>query len=150
VPGSSAYLLQAGGFGLGMSICYDLRFPELYRQLWRAGADALLVPAAFTAHTGRAHWHILLRARAIENQSYVIAAAQHGQHNEKRETFGHSLAIDPWGRILAEHPEGEGVVLATLDRAVLAETRRNMPCSAHAVTLATPAPVTTIPVTLPS
>ena len=134
---------------LGLSICYDLRFPELYRQLWRAGADALLVPAAFTAHTGRAHWHVLLRARAIENQAYVIAAAQVGRHNEKRETFGHSLAIDPWGLVGGELPAGEGVVVATLERAVLAEIRRNMPCALHAVTVGAPAPVTTVDVALP-
>ncbi|HVV85613.1 MAG TPA: carbon-nitrogen hydrolase family protein [Kofleriaceae bacterium] len=150
VPGAGAVLLQVEGFGLGLSICYDLRFPELYRQLWRAGADALLVPAAFTAHTGRAHWHVLLRARAIENQAYVIAAAQVGRHNEKRETFGHSMVIDPWGRIVGEQEAGDGVVVATLDRALLAETRRNMPCAAHAVTLATPAPVTPVRVALPA
>jgi predicted amidohydrolase len=153
IPGAGAVLLRVGagpgpGFGLGLSICYDLRFPELYRQLWRAGAEALLVPAAFTAHTGRAHWHVLLRARAIENQAYVIAAAQHGRHNEKRETFGHSLAIDPWGRVVGEHAEGEGVVVATLERALLAETRRTMPCALHAVTVAAPAPVSTVDVAL--
>ena len=137
-----------GSFGLGLSICYDLRFPELYRQLWRHGADTLLVPAAFTAHTGKAHWHLLLRARAIENQAYVIAAAQHGRHNDKRESYGHSLAIDPWGRLLGEQPEGDGVVLATLDRAVVDEIRRNMPCAMHAVTA--PAPVRVVDVALPS
>ena len=150
VPGAAAVVLRAGGFGLGMSICYDLRFPELYRQLLRHGADALLVPAAFTAYTGRAHWHVLLRARAIENQAYVVAAAQHGRHNDKRETFGHSLAIDPWGQVVGERPAGDGVVLATLERAVLADTRRNMPCGAHAVTLAAPAAVTVVDVALPS
>jgi predicted amidohydrolase len=150
VAGAGAVLLRVDGFGLGLSICYDLRFPELYRQLWRAGADALLVPAAFTAHTGRAHWHTLLRARAIENQCYVVAAAQHGRHNDKRETFGHSLAIDPWGRVIGEHAEGEGVVVATLDRALLAETRRNMPCALHAVTIAAPAPVAIVDAALPA
>lgn len=155
IPGSEPVLLRVGTgtgepWGLGLSICYDLRFPEHYRRLWRAGADALLVPAAFTAHTGRAHWHTLLRARAIENQSYVIAAGQHGRHNEKRETFGHSQIIDPWGRVLAEQDAGDGVVVATLDRAVLADTRRNMPCSLHAVTLEAPStPVTTLTVPLP-
>ena len=150
VPGAGAIVLRAGGFGLGMSICYDLRFPELYRQLWRHGADVMLVPAAFTAHTGAAHWHLLLRARAIENQAYVVAAGQHGRHNDKRQTYGHSLIADPWGRVVAEQPEGDGVVLATLTRDVVDTIRRNMPCAAHAVTVAAPAAVTVVDVALPS
>jgi predicted amidohydrolase len=135
-PGDAGLLVRSHGLGLGVTICYDVRFPELYRRLWRAGADVLLVPAAFTAHTGRAHWHLLLRTRAIENQAYVVAAAQGGRHNEKRESFGHSLIVDPWGTILAELPEGEGVVVADLDPAVIAKTRLNMPCATHAVTMA--------------
>jgi deaminated glutathione amidase len=119
---------------VGMTICYDVRFPELYRRLaYDQGADTLLVPAAFTAHTGRAHWHVLLRARAIENQAWVVAAAQHGRHNEKRESFGHSLIIDPWGTIVAEVAEGDGAIVAPLDGDALAKTRRQMPCRDHAV-----------------
>jgi nitrilase len=118
---------------LGVSICYDLRFPELYRTLALAGADLLLVPAAFTAFTGAAHWHSLLRARAIENQCYVIAAAQSGRHNERRQTYGHSMIIDPWGAVLAELPSGVGVITAEIDPDRLAETRAQMPCLSHRV-----------------
>jgi len=135
--GEAGLVVRSHGLGLGVTICYDVRFPELYRRLWRAGADVMLVPAAFTAHTGRAHWHLLLRARAIENQAYVVAAAQAGHHNAKRESFGHSMIVDPWGTIVAELPEGEGVVVAELDPAVLAKIRRNMPCATHAVTMST-------------
>ena len=133
--GDAGLLVRSHGLGLAVTICYDIRFPELYRRLWQAGADVLLVPAAFTAHTGRAHWHLLLRTRAIENQAYVVAAAQAGRHNDKRESFGHSMIVDPWGTIVAELPEGEGVVVADLDPAVIAKTRLNMPCAAHAVTM---------------
>lgn len=118
---------------IGLSICYDVRFAELYRtQVLEQGAEVLVVPAAFTAHTGKAHWHTLLRARAIENQAWMVAAAQWGQHNEKRATFGHSMVIDPWGEIVAERPEGDGVVVHTLDGAVLAKRRAQMPCLQHA------------------
>lgn len=133
--GDAGLIVRSHGLGLGVTICYDVRFPELYRRLWRAGADVLLVPAAFTAHTGRAHWHLLLRTRAIENQAYVVAAAQAGRHNEKRESFGHSMIVDPWGTIVAELPEGEGVIVGELDPAVIAKTRINMPCATHAVTM---------------
>ena len=108
------------------------------------------MPAAFTPYTGRAHWHLLLRARAIEHQAYVIAAAQHGRHNDQRETFGHCLAVDPWGRVVAERAAGDGVVIATLERSVLDETRRNTPCAAQAVTLAAPAAVSILAVALPA
>jgi deaminated glutathione amidase len=121
---------------IGMSVCYDLRFPELYRDLvLRRGAQLVVVPAAFTAHTGAAHWHVLLRSRAVENQCYVVAAAQSGRHNEKRVTYGHSMIIDPWGTILDERPEGEGVVLGAIDPEVLDRTRRQMPCLQHQVLL---------------
>lgn len=121
---------------VGMSICYDLRFPELYRDLViHRGAHTVIVPAAFTAHTGAAHWHVLLRSRAVENQCYVVAAAQYGRHNEKRVTYGHSMIIDPWGTVLDERPEGEGLVLAELDPDVLERTRRQMPCLEHQVLL---------------
>jgi deaminated glutathione amidase len=117
---------------IALSICYDLRFPELYRELViRQAADLAVVPAAFTAHTGAAHWHVLLRARAIENQCYVIAAAQAGRHNVKRESYGHSMIVDPWGRILAEQAGGEGVVLAEIDHDVIERTRQQMPCLEH-------------------
>jgi len=145
VGGGGALVVATHGLRLGVTICYDLRFPELYRRLWRDGqADVLLVPAAFTAHTGAAHWHLLLRARAIENQSYVVAAGQWGQHNEKRKSYGHSLVVDPWGTLVAEQAEGDGVVLATIDPALIAKTRRNMPCAAHAVTLGTPPELTVV------
>ena len=145
VAGAGGLVVATAGLRFGVSICYDVRFPELYRRLWKeGGADVLLVPAAFTAHTGRAHWHLLLRARAIENQAYVVAAAQWGRHNEKRESFGHSLIIDPWGHVVAERAEGDGVVLASVDPEVIAKTRRNMPCGAHAVTLGAELPLTTV------
>ena len=112
---------------LGLSVCYDLRFPELYRALFQKGAEVVTVPAAFTRVTGEAHWESLLRARAIENQCYIIAAGQGGRHNEKRETWGHSMIIDPWGTILAEVDQGEGVAVADMDRKFLAEVRERMP-----------------------
>ncbi len=117
---------------LGLSICYDLRFPELYRQqAISSGAEILLVPAAFTAHTGAAHWHTLLRARAIENQCWVIAAAQAGRHNPRRRSYGHSLIINPWGDIVAECNEQNGLAVAEIDLDQVTETRKNMPCHAH-------------------
>ncbi len=118
---------------LGLSICYDLRFPELYRQMVvRQRAQVLTIPAAFTAHTGAAHWHTLLRARAIENQAYVIAAAQYGHHNDKRHSYGHSLIIDPWGEIVAEVAGDEdGLAVATIDLQRVAKTRQQMPCLEH-------------------
>ena len=114
---------------LGLSVCYDVRFPELYRA---AGAvDAWLVPSAFTDVTGAAHWDILLRARAIENQCYVIAPAQGGLHPNGRRTHGHTMIVDPWGEILGLRPEGEGVVLAELDTARVAEVRQSLPALGH-------------------
>lgn len=132
--GDRRVTVDIDGAKLGLSICYDVRFPELYRALVKTdGAEILLVPAAFTAHTGAAHWHLLLRARAVEDQAYVIAAAQWGKHNAKRESYGHTLAIDPWGTVLGEHAEGDGVVIATLEGAVVAKRRTQMPCLDHAV-----------------
>ena len=116
---------------LGLSVCYDLRFPELYRKLFRRGAQLLTVPSAFTAVTGEAHWESLLRARAIENQCYVIAAAQGGRHSETRVTWGHSMVIDPWGTVLAAVEGGEGVALAEIDLDYLDEVRSRMPISEH-------------------
>ncbi len=119
---------------IGLSICYDLRFPELYRDMaLNRGAELIVVPAAFTAHTGAAHWHTLLRARAIENQCYVIAAAQTGDHHSKRASYGHSLIIDPWGTVIAELESGVGLVVAEVDLDVIAKTRLEMPCLEHQV-----------------
>jgi nitrilase len=116
---------------LGLSICYDLRFPELYRQL--APVDLIFVPSAFTATTGRVHWEILLRARAIENLAYVIAPAQGGRHPNGRETHGHSMVIDPWGTVLACLPKGPGVVVAEIDPAHRAKLRASLPALDHRV-----------------
>lgn len=116
---------------IGLSICYDLRFPELYRVLLGLGAQLLTVPSAFTQVTGAAHWEVLLRARAIENQCYVLAANQGGVHNETRETYGHSMIIDPWGRILAQMHKGEGFAIAEIDLEALASLRKNMPIQSH-------------------
>jgi predicted amidohydrolase len=133
-PGRDPVVVEVNGWRVGVTICYDVRFPELYRRLTlTGGAEVLLVPAAFTAHTGRAHWHLLLRARAVENQAWVVAAAQWGRHNEKRESFGHTLVVDPWGGVAAERAEGDGVVVHALDRGLLEKTRREMPCLSHAV-----------------
>ncbi|WP_313070709.1 carbon-nitrogen hydrolase family protein [Melaminivora sp.] len=118
---------------VGLSVCYDLRFPELYREHARAGADLLMVPSAFTHTTGQAHWDVLLRARAIENLSYVLAPAQGGQHENGRRTWGRSMAVDPWGEVLALQAEGPGVVLAELDAARLAQVRGQLPALAHRV-----------------
>jgi nitrilase len=113
---------------VGMSVCYDLRFPELYRQL---GADILLVPAAFTHTTGQAHWEVLLRARAIENQAYVIASAQGGTHENGRQTWGQTMVIDPWGVVLGQHAVGPGVVVCDIDRTHLQQVRRQLPALQH-------------------
>jgi len=132
--GDAPLVVAIGDRRVGVTICYDVRFPELYRELaYDLGADTIVVPAAFTAHTGRAHWHVLLRARAIEDQCWIVAAAQHGRHNDKRESYGHSLVIDPWGTIAGEQAEGDGVVVATLGAEAVATTRRQMPCRSHAV-----------------
>ena len=115
----------------GLSICYDLRFPELYRHLALAGAQVLFVPSAFTAYTGRFHWTALLRARAIENLAYVVAPAQWGLHHEGRRSYGHTSVIDPWGRIVAERAQGTGVVLARIDLSRQAARRRELPVLDH-------------------
>ncbi len=119
---------------VGLSICYDLRFPELYRKLTLdMGAEVLVVPAAFTAHTGAAHWHTLLRARAIENQCWVLAAGQSGRHNAKRASYGHSLIIDPWGQIRDEIAEGEGIAITAIDADFTEQKRTQLPCLTHSV-----------------
>ena len=117
---------------LGLSICYDLRFPELYRHLAHAGAEVLFVPAAFTAYTGQHHWMTLLRARAIENGCWVVAPAQAGVHHPGRESFGHAAVIDPWGTVVAVRRRGVGLVLAEIDLGRVDEVRRGLPCLEHA------------------
>jgi nitrilase len=124
-PGAAAVALDSPFGRLALSICYDVRFPELYRGLGQF--DALFVPSAFTVPTGRAHWEILLRARAIENQAYVVAPAQGGLHPGGRRTYGHTMVVDPWGEVLAVRPEGEGVVLADIDTDRIQEVRRSLP-----------------------
>ncbi len=118
---------------LGVAICYDVRFPALYRALAEAGAEILSAPAAFTRQTGEAHWHVLQRARAIETGSFMISAAQGGRHEDGRETYGHSLIVDPWGRVLAEADGNEpGVILAEIDMALVADARARIPALRHA------------------
>ncbi len=130
-PGSRAVLVPTPAGLLGLSVCYDMRFPELYRQLSAAGAQWFTIPSAFTVPTGRAHWEVLLRSRAIENLSYVVAAAQWGRHANGRETYGDSLIVDYWGTVLARLSAGSGVVIAELDLVAQAETRRNFPALTH-------------------
>ncbi|MGN6307876.1 MAG: carbon-nitrogen hydrolase family protein [Mesorhizobium sp.] len=127
-PGKEAVVTDIGEARLGFAICYDLRFPQLFRTEALAGADLLSVPAAFTRQTGEAHWHVLLRARAIENGAFVVAAAQGGVHEDGRETYGHSLIVDPWGRVLAEADHAEpGVIVAEIDAAQSAAARAKIP-----------------------
>ena len=130
-PGEKAVMALTGGFRLGFSICYDVRFPALYRTLALAGAQVFTIPAAFTVPTGKAHWHVLTRARAIENGAYVLAAAQGGLHASGRMTYGHSLIISPWGEILAEAGEEPALLHATLDAAQVARVRRQIPVLEH-------------------
>jgi nitrilase len=135
VAGSAPVAVQAGPLRVGLSVCYDLRFPELYRTLGGPGGatpcDLLCVPSAFTHTTGQAHWELLLRARAIENQCYVLAPAQGGVHENGRRTWGHSMVVGPWGEVLAVLPEGEGVVLAEVDAARLSAVRQQLPALKH-------------------
>ncbi len=133
VPGVKAVTVDTPAGRLGLTVCYDLRFPELYRRLVSEGAEIFSVPSAFTGPTGRAHWEVLLRARAIEDLSFVIAAAQTGIHDNGRETYGDSLIADYWGRVLQRLPRGSGVVLAALDRAKQAATRASFPALDHRV-----------------
>ena len=130
-PGGRAVIADTPWGKLGMTVCYDLRFPYLYRALAEAGAVMLSVPAAFTQPTGEAHWHTLLRARAIENGAFVFAPAQTGDHPTGRKTYGHSLIVDPWGTVLADGGTGNGVTLAEIDMARVAEVRRNIPSLTH-------------------
>ncbi|MCC2979018.1 MULTISPECIES: carbon-nitrogen hydrolase family protein [unclassified Sphingomonas] len=133
--GDRAIVVDTPLGALGMSICYDLRFPDLYRALSDAGATILSVPAAFTRPTGAAHWHILLRARAIECACFVIAAAQTGKHADGRETFGHSLAVDPWGEVLGDMDDGIGVGFVKLDPAKILDVRQRIPVISHRRTI---------------
>jgi len=127
-PGEEAVLAQTSFGRLGLTVCYDVRFPHLYRRLAQAGAEILTIPAAFTRVTGEAHWHVLVRARAIETGSFVIAPAQGGVHEDGRETFGHSLMVSPWGDILAEAAGAEpGIILARIDLAEVAKARGRIP-----------------------
>ena len=127
-PGIEAVMADVGEAKVGLAICYDLRFAELFRIYAENGAHILSLPAAFTQQTGEAHWHVLLRARAIETGSFVVAAAQGGTHADGRQTFGHSMIIDPWGRILAEKNDAEpGVIIADLDLALVADARARIP-----------------------
>ena len=130
-PGHAPQAVQCGALRVGLSVCYDLRFPELYRALMSPPCDVLSVPSAFTYTTGQAHWELLLRARAIENQCYVLAAAQGGTHENGRRTWGHSMVVDPWGTVLAVQPEGEGVVVAEADPARLTAVRTQLPALKH-------------------
>ena len=132
LAGASPVAFAAGPLRVGLSVCYDLRFPELYRALMQPPCDLLSVPSAFTWPTGLAHWELLLRARAVENQCYVIAAAQGGTHENGRRTFGHSLIVDPWGQVVAvRQEEGAGVVLGEVDPDRIASVRLQLPALAH-------------------
>jgi predicted amidohydrolase len=130
-PGTKAAVAELPWGKLGLTICYDLRFPQLYRALARAGAQFIAIPAAFTRPTGMAHWHTLLRARAIESQAFVFAAAQGGTHENGRETYGHSLIVSPWGEILAEGGIQPAVMFADVDLQLLADVRRRVPSLSH-------------------
>jgi predicted amidohydrolase len=130
-PGEMAVAIDLPWGRLGLTICYDLRFPALYRALAEAGSSFLAIPSAFTRQTGEAHWHVLNRARAIENGAFVLAAAQGGKHENGRETFGHSLIVDPWGRVVAEGGTEPGVILATIDPAEVTAARAKIPSLQH-------------------
>ncbi|WP_029075527.1 carbon-nitrogen hydrolase family protein [Kaistia adipata] len=131
-PGDTAVVADLPWAKLGLTICYDVRFPALHRTLAKAGASVLAVPAAFTKKTGEAHWHVLLRSRAIETGSYVVAAAQAGHHEDGRDTFGHSVIIDPWGKILAEADDQPGFIIAEIDPAYSVTARQAIPALANA------------------
>jgi predicted amidohydrolase len=130
-PGESAVVLDLPWARFGLTICYDLRFPALYRALAEAGTTVLTIPAAFTRQTGEAHWHTLIRARAIENGSFVLAAAQGGEHENGRATFGRSLVVDPWGRVIAEGGTEPGVIMAEIDPVEVSNARAKVPSLQH-------------------
>lgn len=130
-PGNQLLVLNTPYGRMGIAVCYDLRFPEVFRAMASTGLDLIVLPSAFTATTGQAHWEVLLRARAVENLCYVIAAGQGGHHANGRETFGNSMIVDPWGKVLACLAQGPGVVTATLDPTQLDRLRRNFPALSH-------------------
>ena len=130
-PGGRTVLARTPWGALGMTVCYDLRFPHLYRALAQAGADFLAIPSAFTVPTGKAHWHVLMRARAIENGCFVFAPAQWGEHAEGRRTYGRSLIVDPWGEVLADAGEGVGIITARIEAGAIAKARRMVPSLQH-------------------
>ncbi|MDO7841209.1 carbon-nitrogen hydrolase family protein [Sphingomonas immobilis] len=130
-PGAGAVVVETPAGKLGLSICYDLRFADLFRALSNAGATLLAIPAAFTRPTGAAHWHILQRARAIESAAFVISAAQTGSHEDGRETYGHSLVVDPWGNVLLDMGEAPGIGFAEIDPALISDVRARVPVLAH-------------------
>lgn len=138
-PGERAVVAQTPWGGLGMTVCYDLRFPQLYRALAQRGAGMLAIPSSFQSETGKAHWHVLLRARAIENAAFVIAPALCGNHPGKRVTYGHSLVVDPWGGVLADGGEAPGIVYADLDLAQVEKVRGMLPSLTHDRPFAPPA-----------
>ncbi len=133
VPGTNVVTVDTPAGCVGLSVCYDLRFAELYRSLLKKGAEIFVVPSAFTATTGKAHWKPLLRARAIENVTYALAANQCGTHFTGRETWGHSMAVDPWGRVLAECTETPGIIFVNIDRKEIEQIRKRFPCNEHHV-----------------
>ena len=130
-PGRETVVAQTAFGAVGLSVCYDLRFPELYRALSAQGADVLTVPAAFTLYTGKDHWEVLLRARAIENTAYVMAPAQVGRHSASRVTYGNAMIVDPWGTVVARCSDGPGFCVAELSSDVLEHVRRQIPCLQH-------------------
>lgn len=130
-PGESSAVVQTPFGPMGLSICYDMRFAALYATLSEAGATLLSVPSSFTVPTGKAHWHTLLRARAIELEAWLIAAAQSGTHEDGRETYGHSLVIDPWGEVVLDMGEGTGIGFAEIDMARVSDVRARIPVLAH-------------------
>jgi predicted amidohydrolase len=138
-PGSNAVVADLPWARLGLSVCYDVRFPALYRALAKAGAAVIAIPAAFTRTTGEAHWHVLIRARAIETGAFVVAAAQGGHHDDGRDTYGHSMIVDPWGKVLAEMGTEPGFIVADIDPAMSTTVRGRLPALANERTFAPPA-----------
>jgi predicted amidohydrolase len=131
IPGEQVVVAPTPLGRIGLTVCYDLRFPELYRKLSTLGAELLTIPSAFTLFTGKDHWEVLIRARAIENLAYVLAPAQVGRHSEKRQTWGNAMIVDPWGVVLARCPDGEGVCLAPVRRERIAQVRQELPSLKH-------------------
>lgn len=131
VPGDKPLVIDSPFGRLGFAVCYDIRFPEQFREMMKQGVEVLIVPAAFTVPTGKAHWEVLLRARAIENLCYLVASAQTGTHESGRQTYGHSMIVNPWGEIINQLPDGEGTVVADIDLDALKKIRRTFPALAH-------------------